>query len=245
MLVHCVRFVQGVFLPSYPQPSLGAEMIKRPWAGIVTVAIFAALAYSVSAEKGALQAAEPVSGSSDESDAFDPHSVPAGSYIVDPHHAALTGKIRHMGLSHFVFRFRRFDARFTYDPDHPTVPRVEVSVDPSSIDTNVDGFDTNMATSERHFNIAKFPEIKFVSDALKFTGADTGILEGQMTFLGVTKPFALNVTFLGVAQSRRGATVGLSATGTFKRSDYGFADGSGNLADDVVISIEGDFMQQL
>jgi polyisoprenoid-binding protein YceI len=175
----------------------------------------------------------------------DPSLIPAGNYVVDPNHSALYGSIRHAGLSHFVFRFGRFDARFAFDPKTLESPHLEVVVDPSSIDTNVPGFDTNMATSERHFNSSSYPEIRFVSDRLRRTGPDTGVLEGEMTFLGVTKPFDMNVTFLGASQGRRGATIGLSATGTLRRDDFGFATGSDNLAEVAEIQVEADFQQQV
>ena len=175
---------------------------------------------------------------------YDPMAVPAGTYVVDPQHSALTGKLRHAGLSHFVFRFKRFDARFTYDPARPAAPHVEVTIDPSSIDTNVAGFDTNMATSERHFNAAKFPQITYVSNSLKRTGGDKGIMSGNITFLGVTKPLDFDVTFLGVRRGRGGHTVAFSATATLKRSDFGFAAGSDNLADEIQVDVEADFLQQ-
>lgn len=175
----------------------------------------------------------------------DPMNVPAGLYVVDPQHSALMGNLRHAGLSHFVFRFKRFDARFTYDPAKPDAPKIEVSIDPSSIDTNVAGFDINMASSERHFNVAKFPEIKFVSNSLKRTGGNKGVMEGNITFLGKTKPLNFDVTFLGVRKNRNSATVGLSAVASLKRSDFGFAEGSDNLADAVSVQVEADFIQQV
>jgi polyisoprenoid-binding protein YceI len=223
-------------------------MHKRNWAVVVLIALLCAALFVIlnqSATEYALVAEPAQSDAAPGATlAYDPVAVPAGTYVVDPHHAALTGKIRHAGLSHFAFRFRRFDARFTYDPERPESPNVEVFIDPSSIDTNVDGFDTNMATSERHFNVSTFPEIKFVSNSLKRTGEDTGVLEGELTFLGVSKPLNMDVVLLGTREGRRGTSVGFSASTTFLRSDFGFADGSGNLADEVAISVEADFLPE-
>jgi len=224
-------------------------MDKRNWAIVVLVALLFAAVFVISNQPMTEIAGVAESAQSDAAPdatlAYDPVPVPAGTYVLDPHHAAITGKIRHAGLSHFAFRFRRFDARFTYDPEHPESPNMEVFIDPSSIDTNVDGFDTNMITSERHFNVSKFTEITFVSNSLKRTGDDTGVLEGNLTFLGVTKPLNMELIFLGARETRRGTSVGFSASTTFLRSDFGFADGSGNLADEVEISVEADFRQEL
>ena len=175
---------------------------------------------------------------------YDAAAVPAGTYVVDHLHSALTGSVRHSGLSHFVFRFKRFDAKFTYDPAKPDAPSIEVTIDPASFDTNVQGFDTDLVTSDRYFNVAKFPAITFVSNSLKRTGPDKGVMSGTITFLGVSKPLDFDVTFLGVAKARNGASVGFSATTTIYRSDFGMATGSGDLDDIVSVAVEADFMQQ-
>ncbi len=170
-------------------------MKKRSLAIVVPLAMLGGAALAMAVQRTAPPSSVVESPVPDATLDFDPLPVPAGTYVLDPHHAALTGKLRHAGLSHFAFRFRRFDARFTFDPENPESPSVEVSIDPSSIDTNVDGFDTNMITSERHFNVSNFTEIKFVSNSLKRTGDDTGVLEGNLTFLGVTKPLNMDVIF--------------------------------------------------
>lgn len=198
-------------------------------AGATMIAVWRAPAGAAEADLGVLH---------------DPAAVPAGTYAVDPLHSALTGNVGHSGLSHFAFRFKRFDARFTFDPAKPDSPHVEVAIDPSSLDTNVAGFDTNLATSDRHFNVSKFPKIVFISDSLQRTGADKGVMTGTVTFLGITKPLAFDVTFLGVAKGRNGATVGLSATTTIRRSDFGFAQGSQDLDDNVSVFVDAEFLQQ-
>jgi polyisoprenoid-binding protein YceI len=186
----------------------------------------------------------PAQSNPDANVIHDPTAVPAGTYVVDPQHSALTGQLRHAGLAYFVFRFTRFDARFTYDPMTPDTPNIEVTIDPSSIDTGVEGFDTNLATSDRHFNVAKFAEIKFVSNSLRRTGGDKGVMSGNITFLGKTKPLDFDVTFLGMTKGRNGATVGFSAATTILRSDFGFAEGSEDLANEVAVNVQVDFVQQ-
>jgi polyisoprenoid-binding protein YceI len=212
-------------------------MKTRALALIAPAAILCAtLAVQAAQQGGGGEAPQP------QGPVYDVAAVPAGTYVVDPQHAALTGQLRHAGLSHFVFRFKRFDARFTYDPAKPETPSIQVTIDPSSIDTNVAGFDTNLATSDRHFNVAKFPEIRFVSNSLKRTAPDKGVMAGNITFLGVTRPLAFDVAFQGVTRARGGARVAFLATTTLKRSDFHFADGSDNLADDVVVTVDADFV---
>jgi polyisoprenoid-binding protein YceI len=186
----------------------------------------------------------PAESNPDANVIHDVSAVPAGNYVVDPQHSALTGQLRHAGLAYFVFRFNRFDAKFTYDPAMPDNPAIEVLIDPTSIDTGVEGFDTNLATSDRHFNVAKYPEITFVSHSLKRTGNDHGVMSGTITFLGKSKPLDFDVVFLGVTKGRNGATVGFSATAKLLRSDFGFAEGSEDLANEVDVTVQADFVQQ-
>jgi polyisoprenoid-binding protein YceI len=216
-------------------------MKNRTFSITVSVLMIGFAAIASAAQQGGGAAAPP--GAAGVS--YDPATVPAGTYVVDHEHAAVTGKLRHAGLSHFVFRFNRFDARFTYDPARPDAPNIQVKIDPSSIDTAVAGFDTNLATSDRHFNVAKFAEITFVSNSLRRTAPDKGVMAGNITFLGKTMPLNFDVVFLGVNRGRGGlARVAFSATTMLKRSDFGFAEGSDNLADEVSVEVEADFVQE-
>jgi polyisoprenoid-binding protein YceI len=217
-------------------------MKKRALALLVPAALIC-LAMTATAQR-APKGPGGATAAPDQNVIHDPMAVPAGTYVVDPQHSAVTGSVRHGGLARFMFRFRRFDARFTYDPAMPDSPKIDVTIDPSSLDTNVSGFDINLVTSDRHFNVPKFPEITFVSNSLKRTGGDKGVMTGNITFVGKTEPLDFDVTFLGVTKGRNGATVGFSATTTIKRSDFGFAEGSADLSDDVAVTVEADFMQQ-
>jgi polyisoprenoid-binding protein YceI len=69
-------------------------------------------------------------------------------------------------------------------------------------------------------------------------------MAGNITFLGKTMPLNFDVNFLGVSRGRGGARVAFSATTTLKRSDFGFAEGSDNLADEVSVAVEADFVQE-
>jgi polyisoprenoid-binding protein YceI len=229
----CHRFVASA--------GLGDTMKKRAAFVTISTLLLAFTAIAQGAQQGGGAGAPP--GAAGVS--YDPASVPAGTYVVDLEHAAVTGKLRHAGLSHFVFRFNRFDARFTYDPAKPDAPNIRVSIDPTSIDTGVPGFDTNLATSDRHFNVPKYAAITFESNSLRRTGPDKGVMSGNITFLGKTRPMDFDVTFLGVNRGRGGlARVAFSATTSLKRSDFGFAEGSDNLADEVTVAVEADFVQE-
>ncbi len=79
------------------------------------------------------------------------------------------------------------------------------------------------------------------------SGQDSAKVTGDLTLKGVTKPVTLDVTFDGETDSHPFAKVpalGFSATGTFKRTDFGLDYLAGMVGDEVSVQIEGDFIQK-
>lgn len=175
--------------------------------------------------------------------------MPAGKYDMDKTHASLTWKVSHLGLSGYTARFTDFDAAFTFDPQNIAASKVTATINPASIrtdhpDSAVD-FDKKLSTDPQWFNTAQFPEIRFESTALALTGENTGILKGDLQFLGVTKPVELNVVFNAAMREHpfsQKPVMGFSATGKIKRSDWGMNAYVPNIGDDVDIIIEAEFV---
>src|SRR5262245_53220775 len=61
--------------------------------------------------------------------------LPAGAYRLDPRHATVLFRIRHMDLAWFTARFERKDATFELDPADPTRSRLTASVETASVNT--------------------------------------------------------------------------------------------------------------
>lgn len=187
--------------------------------------------------------------------------VPAGDYGLDPTHGSITWKVNHMGLSNYTARFAKWDATITFDPANLSASKVVATIDPTSVKTDYPGdykkthaqtgfksWDEDLAKSDKFFNAGKFPTITFTSTSVETTGEKTGKVTGDLTFLGVTKPVTLDVTFNGSKNPHPfvpAAAIGFSATGTIKRSDFGVAFPPGPVGDDVQIIIEGEFIQKV
>jgi len=174
----------------------------------------------------------------------DPAKVPAGDYVLDPHHASLLVKIPHMGFSNYTMRFDKLDGHFTYDPANWTATRVTITVDPTSINTGQPSFDKTIAGPE-YFNAGKYPVITFVSTGV--SGQDgKGTVTGDLTFHGVTKPVALDVVFNGVGPGLLGVgtRLGFSGTTHIKRSDFGVTAVSQFTGDDLELMFETEFTKK-
>lgn len=180
--------------------------------------------------------------------------APAATYVVDKTHSAVMWKGLHQGLSWYTARFTNFDITVDFNPSDVSKSKVTATIDPKSIETDYarmrpanrnDDFNAELANGERFFNSAKFPQITFVSTAISKTGENTGKMVGNLTFLGVTKPVTLDVTYIGNRNDPRlqKHKIGFQATGTLKKTDFGMSPG-GSIADDVKIEINAELIQK-
>lgn len=179
--------------------------------------------------------------------------LPAGTYGSDPYHTSLTWKVSHMGLSHYTARFKKVDAVVTLDPADITKSKVTATIDPNSIETDYvatkeEDFNKKLSENADWLNSKKFPQIKFESTKIEKTSETTGLITGNLTFLGVTKPVVLDTTFVGGLTEHpftKQAAFGISAKGKIKRSDFGFAGYIPVIGDEVTIQIESEFGQKV
>ena len=178
--------------------------------------------------------------------------MPAGIYTLDKAHASLVWKVSHLGLSDYTARFTRFDAEVEFDPESPEKSKVTATIDPSSVRTDYpypqkEDFDKKLAKKAEWFNADAFPEIIFTSTDITMTGENTAVMAGELTFLGVTHPVSLNVTFNGAMKEQpfsKKPTLGFSASGSLQRSDWGMNIYLPNLGDQVMLLIEAEFAKE-
>jgi len=180
-----------------------------------------------------------------------PANVPAGAYTLDKTHASLVFTVNHLGFSHYTAAFADFDARLTFDPARPELTTLEATIDPRSLTLPAPpaGFKDELV-GPQWLNAAQYPAITFKSTKVDVTGVNTARVTGDFTLHGVTKPVVLEVTFNGGYAGHPmdpQARAGFSATGTFKRSDFGIAYGvpapgtTMGVSDEVAVEIETEF----
>lgn len=177
--------------------------------------------------------------------------LPAGVYTLEKSHASLTWKVSHLGLSNYTARFTEFDAQLTLDPKNPAAAKVEATINPLSVETDYPNqaeknFNKELAEGAQWFNGTKFPAMTFKSTKVEMTGERTANIMGDLTMLGLTKPVTLAATFNGgYTQKPFGAEgvagIGFSATGTIKRSEWGFTTYVPAIGDEVQLALEVEF----
>lgn len=175
--------------------------------------------------------------------------LPAGAYRLDPRHATVSFRIRHMGLSWFTARFDSEAGELTLDPEDPARSRLTASVDANSVSTAVLNRDGERAFDRqigRALGAEATRQITFTSTSIERTGAHTARVTGDLTMNGQNHPATLDATFLGAAiDPLRGAqtVLGFSAHGVIDRSQWGVTEWTAFAGNEVQIVIEAEFVK--
>ncbi|WP_207061377.1 YceI family protein [Motiliproteus sp. SC1-56] len=171
-------------------------------------------------------------------------------YVLDPAHTETLFFISHLGFSNMPGRFAELEGEFHYDKDNIPASKVTVTVKTGSVDTFHEKRDKHLASPD-FFNAAEFPEMTFTSTSIEMTGDKTAKMTGDLTLLGVTKPLTLDVTFNREGLhtfNKKDHVAGFSATGSFKRTDFGMGFGMpgkpGGIGDEVELRIEAEGIRQ-
>jgi polyisoprenoid-binding protein YceI len=177
--------------------------------------------------------------------------VPKGAYESDKLHASLVFRVSHLGFSSYTGRFTRFDAKLDFDPARLAAARVDVNIDPRSIqaDNAPSGFLDSLA-GKSWLDAEQYPAMSFRSTRVEVTGKNAFRLHGDLTLHGVTKPIVLDARYNGGYASHPmepRARIGFSAKGSFKRSDFGVTYGipdpgtTFGIGDEVQVMLETEF----
>ncbi len=165
-------------------------------------------------------------------------------FVIDPDHFGISFRVRHIGYADTLGLFLRAQGRFVYDETTRTLHSGRVVVDTRSVFTNHERRDAHVR-NEDFLDVESHPEAVFEAGALALGEDGKGTLRGNLTLLGQTRPVVLDVSLnkaadypfpIGLAKY----TLGISASTTLKRSDWGmnYAVGNGLVGDDVHMVFE-------
>jgi polyisoprenoid-binding protein YceI len=129
---------------------------------------------------------------------FSVSAAQAEQYAIDTKgaHAFIQFRIQHLGYSWLYGRFNDFGGEFTYDEKNPAAAKIQVDIDPASVDSNHAERDKHLRGEDFLF-VEKYPKAGFVSTAYAENGDGTAVLKGDLTLRGVTKPVEIKVEKIG------------------------------------------------
>ena len=147
----------------------------------------------------------------------------AANYVIDTQgaHASILFRVQHLGFSWLTGRFNQFEGQFDYDEQNPRAARVTVTIDTASVDSNHAERDKHLR-SDDFLNVRQYPQAQFNSTGFEPTGDDTGLLTGDFTLNGITKPLTIHVRDIGSGPDPWGGyRHGFTGTTQFALADYG------------------------
>lgn len=170
-------------------------------------------------------------------------TLSAAEYRIDTEgaHASILFKIKHLGYSWLTGRFNHFDGHFSFDEKQPDNASIEVTVKTASVDSNHAERDKHLR-GKKFLDVKKFPLATFKSTRYQQTGAGTGILSGNLTLHGVTRPVSMNVKQIGAGKDPWGGfRRGFETRFTIHLHDYGIQHDLGPASEslELIIYIEG------
>lgn len=166
----------------------------------------------------------------------------AETYQLEKTHVDLLFSINHAGFTEKHGSFRELDATLDYDSEKPENSRVTVTVKTASVDTALPARDTDLK-GEHFLDVQKYPEMRFVSTRVTPVADGSLRIEGDLTLHGVTKPLTLEARLnkAGPNPFDKKPTLGFSATGALKRSDFGMSNYLPMIGDVVTLTIDAEF----
>jgi polyisoprenoid-binding protein YceI len=170
------------------------------------------------------------------------HTIPAGTWTLDPTHSDVSFSVRHLAISKVKGKFEKFDVTLV-TTDNPLDAKLTASIDVASVNTNQSDRDNHLRTSD-FFAIDEHPTITFVSSSIEEDGDDLNIT-GDLTLRGVTKTVVIKGEFGGIVTDGYGQVkAGISGSTKINRLDFGvnwnaaLEAGGFTLGNDVTISLD-------
>jgi len=168
-------------------------------------------------------------------------------FELDQEHFAIAFLVSHVELADTLGMFREASGSFTYDRAAQTISDVEITVQTDSVFTDHERRDNHLRGPD-FLNVEEYPTMTFTADQAEVTGDDSGKIHGQLTLLGETHPLTLDVTYRGGREYPFGDNhyaIGISARGSFDRTDYGMTYAAPNLVgSEVELIIEFEAIRQ-
>ena len=165
-----------------------------------------------------------------------------GEYILTRQYGSVMFRVFHQQYLNLVGRFDDYAGTLVLDPENLANSQLTASVTMTSLNmADADVVET-LVNSSVWFNGSVFPEATFKSTSATVTGENEVDFHGDLTFVGMTKPWTFHVKFNpGATGELGGDTVGIYGTGTLNRLDFGLNQYRNMAAEMVDIEVNAKF----
>ncbi|MEM6947856.1 MAG: YceI family protein [Pseudomonadota bacterium] len=152
-----------------------------------------------------------------------PAALASENYTFDPTHTWVSFTVNHAGWADAHGSFRNVSGEMTFDQEDFANSSVSVVIDAASIDTLFERRNEHLRSPD-FLNAEEFPDITFESTSVEVTGENSGVMSGEVEFLGRTAPMSLDVTWNGERPTPWDETQivsGFTATGQLDLAELG------------------------
>ncbi len=167
-------------------------------------------------------------------------------YVLDPEHVSVGFLVEHVGYAKTLGMFRRVTGDYVFDDDAGRLGDLRIEIDAASVYTAHDKRDEHLR-SDDFLDAKRHPRLVYTARSAKRTGERSFVIEGELELLGKRRPVTLQATWnksepypLLLSPLQRATVMGVSARGSFRRSEFGmmYAVENGWVGDEVELIIE-------
>ena len=148
-------------------------------------------------------------------------AAPNYRYSIDPVASSVDAKVSFLGIGNRKAMFPALRGSVVLSPDRMDQINLDVSIDATQL-TADDNVTAKRLKGPDFFNVGKYPTVRFQGTQLAMTSTTSGVVSGNLTARGVTRPVTLNVSFSSAPVSSIGKEpMRLTGVTTINRKDFG------------------------
>lgn len=166
----------------------------------------------------------------------------AENYTLTRQYGSVMFSVFYQDYVNMVGRFDDYSGSLLLDSNNMTNSRLTATVNMGSLSMADNDVVETLVSSSSWFNTNLYPDATFETSSVTVTGDMTADFVGELTFVGVTKPFTLHAQFYGGKDGElSGTTVGMQAKGSFDRTEFGLKSYLNLAVEEVSIEVNVKF----
>lgn len=163
--------------------------------------------------------------------------------MFDANTSKVTINAKKLGFSNINANFSNFTGKVTFPASSKIEENIQVSLNAIAKDfTTGSSMQDKMFRSEDWLHVQKHHQMTFTSKKWSYISPKKGVMAGNLTVKGITKPVTFHVELKHIQRNNQGQVVGIEmlAKADIKRSDFGMNSMRGIIKEvaKLVVSID-------
>lgn len=166
-------------------------------------------------------------------------STPA-TYTIYSKISRVNLSLEHQGFIQVSGTLKITPGSFVFDSQDWSQSSVDVTMPTRTIDMGDAFWNSQIQGDPSWKKLFDTPHIRFRSTRLEQSGAAQGVLQGELTLAGITRPVALQMRInkMGRNAVTQKQAIGITASGTIKRSQFGLDAYADLVGDELAVHIQ-------